>query len=150
MKSLVKKDNGFKMKGLAPVFKSWLDDFWGAEKFFDDNFFRGEWMPAVNIKDNEKDYEIEMAAPGMKKKDFKITVENGVLNILAEKEESKEEKEDNYTRKEFSFNSFCRSFTLPANVQEDDIAAKYADGILRLTLKKAKVEEPAMKEVKVN
>lgn len=67
-------------------------------------------MPAVNVKEAEKAFEIEVAAPGLSKKDFKITAENGVLNISSEKEEEKEQEENGYTRREFSYSSFSRSF----------------------------------------
>lgn len=66
-------------------------------------------MPAVNVKETEKAFEIEVAAPGLSKKDFKITAENGVLNISSEKEK-KEQEENGYTRREFSYSSFSRSF----------------------------------------
>ena len=129
--------------GLVPAFKSWIDDFWGADSILDDDFFRSRksLMPSVNIKDKSKTFEIELAAPGMEKDDFDVSVENGLLCISAEKEASKEEKEENYTRKEFSYNSFKRSFTLPENADAEGITAKYTNGVLKLSLKKVKVEE---------
>jgi HSP20 family protein len=110
--------------------------------FFDDNgFINSPWlgrqsMPAVNIKENEKNFEIELASPGMEKKDFNISVNNGVLIISAEKTQETENKEDNYTRREFGCASFSRSFTLPANTSEDDIKAKYEGGILKVLVAK--------------
>ncbi len=115
-----------------------------------DDFFKpwNEWMgsgglwgkaltvPAVNISDNKDDYKVTVAAPGLKKSDFKIDVEGNMLVISSEKEEKKEEKEERFTRKEYSFSSFRRSFTLPDDVRQDKIEASYEDGVLKLTLPK--------------
>lgn len=131
------------------TFRRLLDNFWNADRFFDDEFVKGEFMPAVNIKENKKDFEIEVAAPGMKKEDFKVTVENGVLCIAAEHKEEKKEEEENYTRREFFYNKFQRSFTLPENVMEKDVVAKYEDGILKLLLKKTKAVEPEVKKIEI-
>jgi len=109
--------------------------------FFDDRFFNPSWsggraMPAVNIKENDKNYEVELAAPGYDKKDFSISLDHGLLTVSAEKREEKEQKEDNYTRREFGYSSFSRSFNLPTNTNEEHIDAKYIDGVLRLTIDK--------------
>ena len=122
--------------------------------FFDNDwlktkFANGDWSPAVNIADNEGNYEIEVAAPGIKKDDFKVTVEKGLLTISGQTENEKEEKKKNYTRKEFSSKSFTRSFTLPANVTEEDVNAKYDNGVLKLTLKKTLKEAPKKKEISI-
>lgn len=97
-------------------------------------------VPSVNIKETPKEYILEVAAPGLERKDFNIEVDNRTLTISAEKEEKKEEKsEDNgYSRREYSFNSFSRSFTLPEDTKEGSIDAKYENGILKLTLPKSK------------
>ena len=107
-------------------------------------------FPAVNISETEKDFVVEMAVPGFKKEDFKVKVENEVLIIEAEKKEEKVEEEKNYTRKEYSHESFCRSFRLPENVKEDMIMAGYEDGMLKLTLPKTNLEVKAKKEIKVS
>jgi HSP20 family protein len=135
---------------MAP-FKSLVDKFWGTDKFYDDDFFhfRNQWMPAVNIKDNKGEFDIEVAAPGLDKKDFKVTVDNGILCISAEKETKVEEKEDNFTRQEFNYSSFERSFTLPENVDAENIDAKYNDGVLKLRLKKTKVDKPDLKKIAI-
>ena len=91
-------------------------------------------MPAVNIIENGNHYNISLAAPGLKKDDFKIGVEGNMLTISSEKEERKEEKEEKFTRKEYSYSSFSRSFTLPEDVNQDAIDARYEDGILNITL----------------
>jgi len=107
-------------------------------------------LPAVNIKDEKDHFEIEVAAPGLRKEDFNVSIENGLLMISCEKEEKKDEKEDNYARKEFSYRSFYRSFTLPENVDPDSIEAKYNDGILKLRLKKMAMAKPETKKITVS
>ena len=107
-------------------------------------------MPAVNIKENDKNYEVELAAPGYDKKDFNISLDHGLLTVSAEKREEKERKEDNYTRREFGFSSFSRSFNLPTNTDEEHIDAKYTDGVLRLVIdKKADTNGKTRKEISV-
>ena len=130
------------------------------EDFFNDNFFKSAFsngftdeslVPNANIIENGKDYQIELAAPGLDKKDFKVEVENGVLTVSAEKEEEKLEEKENYRRREFSYNSFSRSFALPDNLLSEKIEAKYDNGILRLVLPKKEIS-PAkpVKQIKVN
>jgi len=124
--------------------------------FFDDNgFFNSPWLgrqslPAVNVKENDKNFEIELAAPGLEKKDFNISVNNGILVISAEKTQETENKKDSYTRREFSYSSFSRSFTLPVNAREDDIQAKYEGGILKVTIaKKGETEKKERKAIDI-
>ena len=107
-------------------------------------------VPSVNIIENTKDYKIEMAAPGLEKKDFKIEVDNGMLCISSEKEEEKKEEGLNFQRREFSYRGFSRTFQLPENSVPDKIDAKYDHGILQLTLPKKEVTllKPK-KEIKV-
>ena len=105
-------------------------------------------LPSVNIQDNEKDFVIEVAAPGVKKDEFNIKVEKNVLSISREIKEEKEENNDNYTRKEFSYHSFSRSFTLPKIVNVDDIKADYNEGILMITLPK-KEDAVLSREIKI-
>jgi HSP20 family protein len=93
-------------------------------------------MPAANISDNKDNYEITLAAPGLKKSDFKLDVEGNVLTISSEKEESQEENKGRYTRREYSYSSFSRSFTLPAEVNQESIKATYDDGVLKVALPK--------------
>jgi HSP20 family protein len=93
-------------------------------------------VPAVNISENNDHYTLAVAAPGLKKTDFKIDVEGNMLTISSEKEETRDEKDGQYTRKEYSYSSFSRSFTLPAEVNQERIEATYADGVLNVTLPK--------------
>jgi HSP20 family protein len=107
----------------------------------DRNFIWGsaglrQMMPAVNISENEDGFMLEMAAPGMKKSDFKINLDNNVLTISSEKQEEQEDSKQNYSCKEFNFSSFSRSFTLPKSIDFDKIKADYKDGILRVSLPK--------------
>jgi len=124
-------------------------DLLGTDRLLTNDFFKDDnWMPAMNVKENDENFEIDFAAPGFNKKDFEITIENGLLHVSAEKKVEKEEKEDDFTRKEFSYNSFSRSFTLPDNVNdEDEIKAKYKNGILKLTLAKLHEDEIPHKRI---
>jgi len=117
------------------IFRPWesLFDTNGGSLF--DNL-RTVNIPAVNIADNKDNYEISLAAPGMKKDAFNIDVEGNVLTISAEKEEKKEEKDERYSRREFNYTSFSRSFTLPEGINKDKIDASYDNGLLKLTLPK--------------
>ena len=121
---------------------SWLSDFFDNEKFFDSDWLKNRTLPAVNVKETEQTYEIEVSAPGRSKKDFTIAAENGILTISSEQKEEKEQKEKEYTRREFTFSSFSRSFALPENANEDDIKANYADGILKLEVAKKVIAQP--------
>lgn len=104
-------------------------------------------VPAVNIKENEKDFELELAVPGRKKEDFNIEVDNNVLSVSSELKTEGEVAEDNYTRREFGFSSFKRAFTLPETIDEDKIKADYVDGILKFTLPKRKESLPKPKRL---
>jgi HSP20 family protein len=120
------------------VFKP--DWFGGMENF-------GNTFPAVNIRENERDFELEIAVPGKKKEDFNIEVDNNVLTVSLEDKKEDEVKEDNYTRREFSFSSFKRAFTLPETVNEEKINASYTGGILRFTLPKKEEALPKPKRL---
>lgn len=91
-------------------------------------------VPAVNITEQKDEYQVSLAAPGMKKSDFRIDVDGNMLTISSEKEETKEEKEKKFTRKEYSYTSFSRSFTLPDEVNKEKIDARYEDGVLKISL----------------
>ena len=143
------------------LFPSWTGNLLDPDKFFSPNLieFNGDlpsWdfsnrIPSVNVTENEKEFKIEMAAPGLERKDFKVEVENGMLCISSEKEEETKEEKKNYTRKEYSYNSFSRSFALPDNSLPDKINAKYDNGILNITLPKKEVTvSKPVKEIKVS
>lgn len=103
-------------------------------------------LPSVNITENNEEYTIQLAAPGLEKKDFKIEVENNMLTVSAQKEQEANEEKGKYRRREFSYHSFSRSFQLPENSDGDKIDAHYQDGILKLTLPKKEATLPAPKK----
>lgn len=122
---------------------------WGSSNFSNTD----TTLPAVNVKESDESFEIEVAAPGMTKEDFKVNLENNVLTISSEKrEEKKEEEKGRYTRREFSYQSFQRSFTIPENLVEGDkIAAKYCDGLLCISLpKKEEVKPKPAREIQIS
>lgn len=118
------------------------------DNFFNDDldFFTGRDFisstPSVNIKENEDGYTVELAAPGLLKEDFKVNVEKDLLTISAEVKTESEEKTDKYTRKEFAYGSFKRTFTLPNTVESDKIDAKYENGVLNVVIPKKEEAKP--------
>lgn len=114
---------------------------------FNDDFLpaittSNEFMPAVNIREDEKRFTLDLAIPGVDKKDLKIEIHEDVITISSEHKEEKEETRDDFKRREFGYSAFCRSFYLPDNVNKDKIEANYRDGILTVELPK-EVEEKA-------
>ena len=104
-------------------------------------------VPAVNIKENEKDFELELSVPGRAKEDFSIEIDDNVLSVSAEVKTENEVEKENYTRREFAFSSFRRSFTLPKSVDSEKIIANYENGILRFTLPKKEEALPKPKRM---
>ncbi|HOW24237.1 MAG TPA: Hsp20/alpha crystallin family protein [Bacteroidales bacterium] len=136
-------------KSFVPGF---VDEFFGRD-FLSDLFEdkTGISMPAVNILEAKEDFKLEIAAPGLTKKDYRIQVENNVLTISSEKEEKQEEKDSRFMRREFSYSSFTRSFTLPMTVAADQITASYNEGILTITIpKKEEAKEKPAREIKIS
>jgi len=128
-----------------------LDDWFANDRFFDSDFFKKDWVPAVNIAEKDQSYELEIAIPGMKKEDIQIHVDKGVLEVSGETKTEKEEKDEKkYTRKEFTYSSFHRSFRLPDNADESIVNARYEDGILKLDIakKSAQIADKRSIEVK--
>lgn len=139
MNSLSKRDRFF------PSMGSFFDDVFSKDLFDwnDKNFSSfGSTLPSANVKETDKNFQIDVAAPGLKKDDFKIELKNHVLSISSEKQDEKEEKDSkgNFTRKEFSYQSFCRSFRMPDNADDDKIVATYSDGILHVDVAKKDVQ----------
>ncbi|HEY4198135.1 MAG TPA: Hsp20/alpha crystallin family protein [Mucilaginibacter sp.] len=130
----------------TPSLLSVFENFWGNDLVNYDMLSKAK-LPAVNVKDKDKEYEIEVAAPGFKKEDFSISVENRILTISAEENEEKEVKEDKYTRREFLSSSFTRSFSLPENIDESQIRGHYVDGVLCVTI--PKVQEKVLEKKKI-
>ena len=140
---------------LLNSFPALFDDFfnrdlsgWGQSNFSDTN----TTIPAVNIKETNDNYEVEVAAPGMTKNDFKVELDGHMLTISSEKsDERQNNQEGNYSRKEFSYQSFVRTFNLPKEVVDSDkIQAKYSEGVLHLLIPKkeeAKQKPPRLIQI---
>jgi HSP20 family protein len=131
------------------------------DRFFDNELF--DWsnknfsdtnttLPSVNIKEDVNGFEVEMAAPGFEKKDFKIDLNNNLLTISSEKKIENETKEgQQFTRREYSYQSFSRSFTLPNTVDSEKISAKYENGILKVAIPKKEEAKPKpVKQIKIS
>ena len=136
--SIIRRNNVLFPTFFNEMFKP---DWFGGMENYTNTF------PAVNIKENEKEFELELAIPGKKKEDFNIEVDNNVLTVSMEDKNEHEVKEENYTRKEFSYTSFKRAFTLPETVNEEKINAAYTNGILRFTLPKKEEAFPKPKRM---
>lgn len=144
--TLVRFSNGNKSKAVNP----WLNDVF--DSFFNDSFISDRIIsrvPAVNIAETEDSYQIELAVPGLKKEDFKINLDKNVLGIAAEKKSEVSEDGKKYNRREYSYSSFVRSFSLPETVDQNSIEAEYADGILSITLAKKEEAKVLSREIAV-
>lgn len=153
MGTLIKRDGTFPSvvnKLVNPLF----EDFFTRDisDWADRNISAiGVNLPSVNLKETDTKLEIELAAPGLKKEDFKIEVDNNTLIISAEKEEKKESgKKDDYILKEFNYQSFYRSFNLPDYVDENKIEAAYKDGVLSVIISKNNNRKKELKTIAVN
>lgn len=121
-----------------------FDDFFGKGDLLDSNF--NKWtVPSVNVKEDETKFTIEVAAPGMEKEDFNVEVEDGRLVISSEKETENNEEKENYTRKEFSYSKFQRTFTLPKNIDSKQISGTYVNGILSVEIPKIEKDQISKK-----
>lgn len=128
-----------------------FDDFFNRsmQDFFGEGFL-GSDQPSVNVLEKDDAYILEVAAPGMKKSDFEVHVDNGVLRIKAETEHKSEDDGEKYMRREFSYQRFTRSFALPENVSEDLIQAGYEDGVLRVELPKSEPTPEMRKTIEIS
>ncbi|MGN6248262.1 MAG: Hsp20/alpha crystallin family protein [Ginsengibacter sp.] len=136
-----------------PLFDDFFNrDFfnWGLSNFSDTN----TTVPGVNVKETKDNFEVEVAAPGMNKKDFKIQLDGNLLTISSERSDRREEnnEDEKYSRKEFSYQSFQRSFTLPKDVvDEDKIEAKYENGLLHLVIpKKEEAKQKPPRQIQIH
>ena len=138
----------------VPAFQNLFDDLWTRDLFnWDDRNYSATQttLPSVNVKETADNFEVEVAAPGMEKKDFRITLDGNVLTIASERENKQEEENGHYTRREFSYQSFQRSFELAKDVVEGEkIEAKYDNGVLRLIIpKKEEAKKKAPREIAI-
>jgi HSP20 family protein len=107
-------------------------------------------VPAINIKESESHFEIEIAAPGQRKEDFRVALEKNMLTISTEKKSQSEDNEGRYTRREFGYSAFSRSFIIPDNVDQDKITANHTNGVLIVELPKMKPEKKEAKTIQVS
>ena len=114
-----------------------------------DLFSRSDWAPAVDIKETDDTYLIEAELPGLSKEDVKVTVDDGVLTIQGERKQEEESSDKKIHRVERFYGSFMRRFSLPDNVDEGSVKARFKDGVLTLSVKKAEPKEPKAIEVQV-
>jgi HSP20 family protein len=136
-----------------PTLTSWVDDIlnnnFGSE--FVSNFNTGISLPAVNVIENDDNYIVEMAIPGLKKSDFDISLDNQILSISAETKTEDESDDKNFTRREFGYSSFKRTFKLPKSVETNKISANYKDGILKVELpKRDEAKKKPIQSIKVS
>lgn len=154
--TMPKKGNDVSTKrniSTLPSFSSWVDNLFesGMGSGFLSNFNTGLTLPAVNIKENADEFFLEIAVPGMKKSDFNIDLDNKILSISSETKESFEDSKENYTRREFGYSSFKRTFTLPDTIEFDKINAEYTDGILKVHLpKREEAKEKPIKRISIS
>ena len=134
----------FKNQGHMPLWS----DFFGNDEFFGKDLSGGSF-PATNVEDSEESFIIKMAIPGVEKKDINVELDGNMLVVSSNKETSSEEEEKNYTRKEYSYSSFKRSFSLPDNIVGENINANYENGEFVVTLPKSVLEVAKTKLIEV-
>jgi HSP20 family protein len=146
------KNEPARVRDAFPFMPTMVNDFFGG--IFNDDFLNKEvmrYVPSVNISERADDFRIELAAPGYTKEDFKIEADNGVLTISSEKQAEKKNENDRYTRREFSYSSFSRSFSMPEHVDAEKISAEYNNGLLTLTLpKRDEAKKKPLREIKIS
>jgi HSP20 family protein len=143
--TLVKFNNGLKNNAhpfFNDVFDSLLNDSFIGDKLV-------ARVPAVNIAENDNEFHIELAVPGLKKDDFKINLDKNILTISAEKKSESAEETKKFSKREYSYNSFVRSFTLPDSVDHSKIEADYTDGILKLIVAKREEAKFQSREIAI-
>ena len=128
------------------IFPSFVNELLRPDWFGGIDNFQGT-LPPVNVKENEKDFELELAVPGRKKEDFNVEIDNGVMTISAEQKSENTVSDENYTRKEFGYSSFKKSFTLPKTVNTEQINASYEDGVIKFVLPKKEEALPKPKRM---
>lgn len=136
-----------------PTWSSWIDEVFNRDlpSVFNSNFNAGLTLPKVNIRETKDAYFVDMAVPGLKKSDFQIELDNKLLSISTEVKEKNEHQEENFTRREFGYSSFKRSFSLPETIKEDAIKAEYKDGVLSIHLpKKEEAKQKPSRSIKIS
>ena len=144
--TLVKFNPANNNRSLMPGFSDVFDSI------FNDTFFNDRLVsrvPAANISENADEYHVELAAPGLKKDDFKITLDRNVLSISVEQKVENSDNQKNYSKREFSYSSFVRSFTLPESADDTRITATYADGILKIEISKREEAKNVHRQIEI-
>lgn len=144
--TLVKFNNGLKNTSANPFFSDVFDSLIN-DSFLSDKLIAR--VPAVNIAETENEFHVELAVPGLKKEDFKINLDKNVLSVAAEKKAETVEEGKKFSKREYSYNSFVRSFTLPESADQSKIEADYTDGILKLTVAKREEAKFQTREIAV-
>lgn len=143
--SLVKFTNGKKNNPLMPGFSEVFENLFN-EAFSDRMLIR---MPAVNISETPESYYIELAAPGLKKDDFKIRLDKDILSISVERSETSTDKAINYLKREYSYGSFVRSFSLPDSIDDQHIDAMYTNGVLHINIAKKEEAKSVTRKIEI-
>jgi HSP20 family protein len=145
--SIIKRDVGY-----APTLSNFFDDFFTRDLFnWPSSSSTGTSIPSVNIYETDGEFHVEMAAPGMSKDDFKVELDNNMLTISSQKETEEKDEKKNYQRREYSYQSFVRSFHLPDSAEAEKINAKYTDGVLNLVIpKKEEAKRKPVKTIKIS
>lgn len=131
---------------LLPGFNDVIDSI------FNDNFFSDRMttrVPAANISESEDHFHVELAAPGLKKEDFKLNLERNVLNISVEQRSEQENNQKNYSKREYSYSSWVRSFTLPDSANAEQINAAYTDGVLKIDIAKREEAKAVRRQIEI-
>jgi HSP20 family protein len=144
--TMLKFANGHKNNALNPLFTDVFDSI------LNDKYFGGSAVsktPAVNIAETENSFEIELAAPGLKKEDFKISLEKDLLSVSAEKKTENLDENKKYSKREYSYDAFTRTFNLPDSVDYNNIVAEYTDGILNINIAKKEEAKIQTREIAI-
>lgn len=144
--TLVKFNPDNKRNALMPGFNDVFDSI------FNDTFFSDRMVsriPAANISETADHYHVELAAPGLKKKDFKINLERNVMSISADQRSENKQEERNYTKREYTYSSFVRSFNLPESADENGIQATYVDGVLAIDIPKREEAKTVSRQIEI-
>ncbi|WP_214071228.1 Hsp20/alpha crystallin family protein [Mucilaginibacter sp. dw_454] len=136
------KRNSSLLPGFSDVFDAVFND-----TFFNDRMVAR--VPAVNISETEHNYQVELAAPGLKKEDFKLSLERNNLTISVERSSEHEDNQKSYSKREYSYSSFVRSFTLPESADDSQIDATYTDGVLRIDIAKREEAKAARRQIEI-
>jgi HSP20 family protein len=122
------------------------------ESIFNDTFLSDRMVtrvPAVNISESENNYHVELAAPGLKKEDFKLNLDDNTLTISVEQSSDQQDNQKSYSKREYSYSSFVRSFTLPESADDSQIDATYTDGVLRIDIAKREEAKAVRRQIEI-